>query len=118
MNKTHCFNKLNELRKTFGDTPMLKIELSYKGEIKSFYVKEEYVSPTRSIKVRPAYQIIHDAIVFDELKPNQPVIEVTSGNMGIFLAYICKYLGWNIFWCQYNWRNIISISKDCNSVPR
>ncbi|MGH9921750.1 MAG: pyridoxal-phosphate dependent enzyme [Nitrososphaerales archaeon] len=43
-----------------------------------------------SIKVRPAVQIIHDAIVAGRLKSGQTIFEATSGNFGIALGQIGK----------------------------
>lgn len=43
-----------------------------------------------SIKVRPAVQIIHDAIATGKLKRGQTVFEATSGNFGIALGQISK----------------------------
>jgi len=50
---------------------------------------------TGSIKVRPAANIIHDAIVTGKLKSGQTVIEATSGNFGIALGLLSK-LGLNV----------------------
>ncbi|MDE1769115.1 MAG: pyridoxal-phosphate dependent enzyme [Thaumarchaeota archaeon] len=43
-----------------------------------------------SIKVRPAVNIIHDAIVTGNLKSGQTVFEATSGNFGIALGQLSK----------------------------
>lgn len=43
-----------------------------------------------SIKVRPAVQIIHDAIATGKLRRGQAVFEATSGNFGIALGQITK----------------------------
>lgn len=43
-----------------------------------------------SIKVRPAVQIIHDAIATGKLKRGQTIFEATSGNFGIALGEIAK----------------------------
>ena len=45
---------------------------------------------TGSIKVRPAANIIHDAIVSGKIKSGQTVIEATSGNFGIALGLLSK----------------------------
>ena len=50
---------------------------------------------TGSIKVRPAANIIHDAILTGKLKSGQTVIEATSGNFGIALGLLSK-LGLNV----------------------
>src|SRR6185503_2657578 len=45
---------------------------------------------TGSIKVRPAVQIIHDAIATGKVKHGQTIFEATSGNFGIALGQITK----------------------------
>ncbi len=50
---------------------------------------------TGSIKVRPAANIIHDAIITGKLRSGQTVIEATSGNFGIALGLLSK-LGLNV----------------------
>jgi len=51
--------------------------------------------PTGSIKVRPAVNIIHNAILSGKLRTGQTVIEATSGNFGIALGLLAR-LGINV----------------------
>lgn len=86
-------DKLINLKKEIGHTKMVKLVFEYEGKEKVVYVKEEFLNPSGSIKIRPAYQILFDAIQKGELKEGQRVVEVTSGNMGIALAYLCIRIG-------------------------
>ena len=43
-----------------------------------------------SIKVRPAVNIVHDAIISGKLKQGQKIFEATSGNFGIALGHMAK----------------------------
>ena len=86
-------DKLISLKNSIGNTPVAKLTFSYRGERKVVFAKEEFLNPSGSIKVRPAYQILFDAIQSGELKEGQRVVEVTSGNMGIALTYLCKKIG-------------------------
>ena len=54
------------------------------------YGKQDSTLLTGSIKVRPAANIIHDAIITGKLKSGQTVIEATSGNFGIALGLLSK----------------------------
>ena len=54
------------------------------------YGKLDSTLPTGSIKVRPAANIIHDAIMTGKIKSGQTVIEATSGNFGIALGMLSK----------------------------
>ena len=69
-----------------GDTPLIKIKYKYKNQENYIYVKLEYYNLTGSIKDRVAEYIINKAKEDGSLKPNQAIIEATSGNTGIALA--------------------------------
>ena len=58
------------------------------------YVKAEYFNPGGSVKDRLALNIINEAETNGDLKPNQTVIEATSGNTGIGLAMVCASKGY------------------------
>lgn len=76
-----------------GNTPLLKLELEYENKPYIVFAKQESLNPSGSIKIRPAYQILYDAIKSGSLVEGQRVVEVTSGNMGIGLTYLCKRIG-------------------------
>ncbi|MBC7087656.1 MAG: cysteine synthase A [Tissierellales bacterium] len=75
-----------------GNTPIVKTKKvnENQGDI---YVKIESFNPGGSVKDRPALYMINDALKTGKLKKNQPIIEATSGNMGIALAMIGTVLG-------------------------
>ena len=73
-------------KSSIGNTPMIKINYEYKGEIKYIYTKLEYYNLTGSIKDRVAYYILKNAKEKGNLKEGMPIIEATSGNTGIALA--------------------------------
>jgi cysteine synthase len=81
----------NNILDTIGNTPIVclnKIVKKYKltGNI---YMKLEFYNPGLSKKDRIAKYIIEKARENGELKDNQEVVEVTSGNTGIGLAITC-----------------------------
>ncbi len=55
--------------------------------------KAEFVQPGGSVKDRAALRIIQDARSDGRLVPGQPVVEMTSGNLGAGLAIVCNVLG-------------------------
>lgn len=57
------------------------------------YVKMEFVQPGGSVKDRAALRIVKDAYNQNKLKKGQPVVEMTSGNMGAGLAVVCGAMG-------------------------
>ena len=76
---------------TIGNTPIIKLnrikeEYNLKGNL---YAKIEFYSPGLSKKDRIAKYIIEKAIKEKKIKPNQTVIERTSGNTGIGCAAVC-----------------------------
>ena len=72
-----------------GNTPFVQLT-------DKIYAKLESVNPGGSIKDRPVKWIIDDAEKNDLLKPNDTIIEATSGNTGIALAMIGAERGYNI----------------------
>lgn len=63
------------------------------GEIvnlNGIYIKLENINPTGSIKFRPALKMINHLLNEKKLTKSDTIIEATSGNMGIALAYICN----------------------------
>ncbi len=74
--------------KTVGNTPSVKIN-NLAPEGINLYVKAEFFNPASSVKDRLALSIINEAEKQDILKPGQTVVEATSGNTGIGLAFVC-----------------------------
>jgi len=75
-----------------GNTPIVKTKKVNENQA-DIYVKIESYNPGGSVKDRPALYMINDALKTGKLKKNQPIIEATSGNMGIALAMIGTVLG-------------------------
>lgn len=86
-------NKLSNLEKMIGNTPLIKIKYKYKGNIRYSYFKCEWYNLTGSIKDRVALGIIKSAYAEKKLHCGQTIVETTSGNMGISFSAIGKYLG-------------------------
>ncbi len=92
MNITYS-QRIFGLSSLIGNTPLLEIELEYKGQNRKLYAKAEYLNMTGSIKDRMAFHILSKAITNGNLKPEDPIIEATSGNTGISIAGIGRALG-------------------------
>jgi cysteine synthase A len=75
-----------------GNTPLVELRRIYTGPGK-IYAKAEFLQPGGSVKDRAALQIIRDAYDSAALKKGQPVVEMTSGNMGAGLAVVCNAFG-------------------------
>ena len=71
-----------------GDTPVIKIRYRLDGRESFIYAKMEFLNPSGSVKDRIARYIMDRAQERGELKPGQPIVEVTSGNTGIAFSAI------------------------------
>ncbi|MDQ0148241.1 PLP-dependent cysteine synthase family protein [Eubacterium multiforme] len=85
-------NKFESLEKLIGNTPLLEISFTYKGQALKIYSKLEYYNFSGSIKDRMALYILKNAYNQNKIKPNDRIIETTSGNTGISFASIGSYL--------------------------
>ena len=80
--------------KTIGNTPLIRLEQADAGLPARIYAKVEGENPAGSIKDRVALAIVEDAEKHGRLLKGGTVIEATSGNTGIGLAYVCKQRGY------------------------
>lgn len=82
------------ITKTIGNTPIVKINKLAPAGI-DLYVKCEFFNPLSSVKDRLAIAIIEEGERTGKLKPGSTVVEATSGNTGIALAFVCAQRGYN-----------------------
>ena len=89
------YNNLTEL---IGNTPLLEVKNIEKAEsLKArLIVKLEYFNPGGSVKDRIALAMIEAAEQSGVLKPGQLIIEPTSGNTGIGLAWVASVKGYKL----------------------
>lgn len=86
-------DKFDNIRNMIGNTPLLEISFTYKGEPRKIYAKAEYLNLTGSIKDRVAYYIMRKAYETGAIHSGDIVAEATSGNTGISFSAISSYLG-------------------------
>ncbi|GMS86689.1 hypothetical protein PENTCL1PPCAC_8864, partial [Pristionchus entomophagus] len=80
-----------------GNTPLVMLKRISKDLPGKIAVKLEYMSPTCSVKDRAASALIDDAERKGLITPGKSVlVEATSGNMGIALAFYAKIKGYKI----------------------
>jgi cysteine synthase A len=79
---------------SIGRTPLVKINHLSKGLKATILAKIEGRNPAYSVKCRIGAAMIWDAEKRGALKPGMQVVEPTSGNTGIALAYVCAARGY------------------------
>lgn len=85
--------RFRSLRRLVGNTPLLVLDLRYRGEPRTIYAKYESLNLTGSIKDRMALHILQRAYESGQLAPGDPIAEATSGNTGIAFAAMGRALG-------------------------
>lgn len=88
--------KNKNLTDFIGNTPLIKANVIFSKPNVSLYFKLEGNNPAGSVKDRPAFNMINEAIKRKEIKKGDYLIEATSGNTGIALAMIAQQFGLKI----------------------
>lgn len=98
--------RLDGFKPLVGNTPLLKIDYTFKGSPRTVYAKAEYYNPSGSIKDRMAYHIFRQAYESGELKAGDTIVEATSGNAGIAFSSLGRCLGHPVRIYMPNWMSI------------
>ncbi|WAC18755.1 cysteine synthase A [Luteolibacter sp. SL250] len=81
---------------TVGNTPLIRLNHLTQGLDAEIYVKAEFFNPLFSVKDRIGKAMIEAAEKDGSLKPGGLIIEPTSGNTGIALAFVARAKGYRI----------------------
>ena len=81
---------------TIGRTPLVRVNRLTNGLKATVLAKIEGRNPAYSVKCRIGAAMIWDAEKTGKLKPGMEVVEPTSGNTGIALAYVCAARGYKL----------------------
>lgn len=91
-------NIKNSLTELIGHTPLLALHRWAKQQqlVAEIVAKVEYFNPGGSVKDRVALSMITDAEEKGLLKPSALIIEPTSGNTGVGLAWVASVKGYRL----------------------
>ncbi|MGE0815092.1 MAG: PLP-dependent cysteine synthase family protein [Vicinamibacterales bacterium] len=81
------------LHRLIGNTPLLAVDICYRGEPRVIFAKQESLNLTGSIKDRMALFIVEEAYRSGALRPGMRIAEATSGNTGISFSAVGRALG-------------------------
>ena len=84
----------NNITECIGNTPLVKLGRIAEGSVATIVAKVENMNPLWSVKDRIARAMIDAAERDGKIKADTVIIEPTSGNTGIGLAYVCAARGY------------------------
>lgn len=83
---------------TIGNTPLIRLHRLAKEEgcVADILVKAEFFNPLSSVKDRIALSMVEAAEASGRINANTVMVEPTSGNTGIALAFVCAAKGYKL----------------------
>ncbi|WP_041279195.1 cysteine synthase A [Desulfobacula toluolica] len=86
-------NTKSDITKTCGNTPLIHIKTASRKTGANIYGKTEFFNPAGSVKDRIGIAMIEDALETGKINSNSTIVEPTSGNTGIALAFAARVKG-------------------------
>ena len=86
-------NIKSDITKTIGNTPLVYIKTASQNTGANLYGKLEFFNPLSSVKDRIGFAMIEDAFKTGKINADSVIVEPTSGNTGIALAFVARTKG-------------------------
>jgi cysteine synthase A len=86
----------NNIVETVGRTPLVKLNRITRGVEATIAIKCEFFNPLGSVKDRIGMSMIDAAEQAGIINPDTVIVEPTSGNTGIALAFVCAAKGYKL----------------------